>query len=96
MDLKNKYQRDKKHRTEPYEIGYEYEFETDHSVPCRIKKGWHSEGKTGQYFGYIWAGNRKWAIVIWDGDYADQQGPSFFKAEGLEIAKTKWINVKDL
>ena len=69
-------------------IPLEYEFETDESTPCRIKKDWAGAGRTGQYLGYIHIG-RKWAIVVWDAE----EEPSFYKAESIEIATNSWKSI---
>ena len=67
----------------------DYEFETDETIPCRIREGWAYAGRTGQYFGNMIVKNIKWAIVLWDGS----EDPDFHKAEGIEVTKNKWVRI---
>lgn len=57
---------------------------------CRIKKGWHEEGKEGFFYGIVHT-NRNWAIVVWDGD----DDPDLFRAEGIETQTTNWIGLQE-
>jgi len=68
----------------------EYCFESDDTIPCRIKEGWEDAGREGQYFGFMYFLDGKWAVVLWD----DEDEPSFFKSDGIEVARTNWVGIK--
>ncbi len=68
----------------------EYSFESDEAIPCKIKDDWDQAGRKGQYFGFMYFLDKKWAVVLWD----DESDPDFFKAEGIEVARTKWVGIE--
>lgn len=75
---------------EKQEISYSFEY--SETVDCRIAKDWERAGTRGQYFGYVYVSSEKWAIIQFD----EGEDPELHKAESIEIAQPKWINVKHL
>lgn len=69
-----------------HEIEFDFGFSNDVTTRCKIKPDYYEADKEGEYFGYITINNRKWAVVLWDGE----DDPDLFKAEGLLLAKTSW------
>jgi hypothetical protein len=58
----------------------------DETVRCRVKEGWHEEGRLGWYYGAVAVNGRYWALVQWDTD----DDPDLYKVEGLEVMKEVW------
>lgn len=73
------------------EIPVDYDFSSEVTIPCRIKKGWGTSqkkaGKLGQYFGNVLANGTSWSIVLFHGE----EDLQCFITEGLEFLTMKWI-----
>lgn len=57
---------------------------------CRIKPGWHQEGREGTLFVVISINGQDWAVVLWK----DEEDPDLFKAAGLEVAEVKFVSLE--
>ena len=69
------------------ELPVDYNFESNVTIPCRIKRGWDGAGRLGQFFGDMYIEGASWSIVLFSGD----EDPSLFKSNGLEKLTMTWI-----
>lgn len=66
-----------------------YDFTLDETIRCRGRKDTDAENKEGEYFGNFLIKDRKWALVLWDGD----EDPDLYKADLLEVECRSWEKV---
>lgn len=67
----------------------DFDFCHEETLRCKGKKDTDRANQEGEYFGNIFIGNRKWAIVLWD----NVEDPDLYKAECLLIEQKSWVSI---
>lgn len=67
----------------------EFNFENGETCRCRGKASSDKVDCKGEYFGFVYIKDTKWAIVLWDGDY----DPDLYKANLIEIEVKQWRSI---
>ena len=69
-----------------------HNFEGTETRRFKIDEKWDRAGEEGEYFGLIWVGDRKWAIILFDGE----EDPDLHKAESLLIEQKSYYTLNSL
>ena len=67
----------------------EFDFSDSESRTFRKK---NEPRLTGEYFGFIYINDSKWAVVLWDGC----SEPEVVPAHEIEISVEKWVGVETI
>jgi len=68
----------------------DFDFSSDETLRCKGNDTSDKKDSEGEYFGNFYVNNKRWALVLWDGD----DDPDLYKADLLLIERKSWIELK--